>query len=516
MNNLLKTMVNRMSKMTETALTDKHLKVLEYAYIYYEQNKVGPLYQNIKKYTGVTREEIEYLFPNGLNSVYTWVGIPIQSSDNPCKPVATITVEDFRHVYLDYNATTPLRPEIVKTLVEYLENPFSFGNPSSSTTLGKKAYDKIYQARAEIAKCLKVKPQEIIFTGCGSEANNLALKGIAFQHLEKKGHIISSTVEHSSVLQTLNFLNKIGFKVTYLEVDAEGQVSPEAVQNHLRKDTILVSIMAANNEIGTINPLGEIGRICRRAGVPFMVDAIQAFGKIPLNPQEMGVSLLTISGHKIYAPKGVGAIYIDKDISLMPLVHGGDQEFGLRAGTENVSSIVAFGEAVRLAQREMESEGRRLRELRDFFLAELYRIAPGFIINGSLEDRLPNNLSIGFPGVDSGSLLLSLNQIGVYVSAGSACSAGSKDASHVLKAIGVDTDSYGVVRFSFGLQTSQEDLAYLVKYLPEILKQLRNTPTESQRPPLQKNGFQPAATMPQFEYMLDFGQILEDQQKTKR
>lgn len=492
MNNLLKTMVNRMSKMSDTALTEKHLKVLEYAHKYYEQNKVGPLYQNIKKHTGVTREEIDLLFPHGINSVYTWVGIPIHSADNPCKPLANVTVDDFRRVYLDYNATTPLRKEIIESLTAHFENPLSFGNPSSSTILGKKAYDMIYLARGEIARCLKVKPEEIIFTGCGSEANNLALKGIAFQHLEKKGHIISSTIEHSSILRTLDFLQKLGFDVTYLPVDKEGRVSPQTVQDHLRKDTILVSIMAANNEIGTVNPISEIGRICQSAGIPFMVDAIQAFGKIALTPKEMGISMLSISGHKIYAPKGVGALYVDKGITLTPLIHGGSQEYGLRAGTENVSSIIALGKAASLAQREMEQENRRLKELSNFFLTQLRQVIPNFIINGSLERRLNNNLSIGFPGVDSGSLLLSLNQIGIYVSAGSACSAGSKDVSHVLRAIGVDTDYYGVVRFSFGLQTTQEDLEYLLKYLPEILNQLpTNIPAGSKEVPLYSNGFRP-------------------------
>ncbi len=472
MNNLLKTMVNRMSKMTDTVLTDQHFAVLDYAQMYYEQHKVGPLYQNIKKSTGVTREEIDRMFPHGLNSVYTWVGIPIHAADDPCKPVADVAVPDFRYVYLDYNATTPLRPEIVASLVSHIEAPRSFGNPSSSTTLGKKAYDLVYQARTELAACLKAKPEEIIFTGCGSEANNMALKGIAFQHLADKGHIISTVVEHPSILRTLDFLQQIGFEVTCLPVDKEGRVQPESVQANLRPNTILVSVMAANNEIGVINPLGEIGRICQAAGVPFMVDAIQAFGKIPLAPKELGISLMAMSGHKIYAPKGVGALYKDKSLTLPPLIHGGGQEFGLRAGTENVSAIMAFGKAAALAQREMAQEHRRLSELQEFFLTELRRVAPGFIVNGSLTDRLPNNLSIGFPGVDSGSVLLSLNQIGVYVSAGSACSAGSKDASHVMKALGVNTDYYGIVRFSFGLQTSLEDLEYLFKYLPEILKQL--------------------------------------------
>jgi cysteine desulfurase len=317
-----------------------------------------------------------------------------------------------------------------------------------------------------------VNPAEIIFTGCGSEANNLALKGIAFQHLEKKGHIISSKVEHPSILRTLDFLQKIGFEVTYLDVNEEGRVLPQAVQAHLRKNTILVALMAANNEIGVINPVGEIGRICQKAGVPLMVDAIQAFGKIPLAPKEMGISILTMSGHKIYAPKGVGAVYIDEGISLIPLIHGGGQEFGLRSGTENVSSILAFGQAAKLSHREMVQENKRLFDLRKFFLSELRQIVPNFVVNGSLQDRLANNLNIGFPHVDSGSLLLSLNQIGIYVSAGSACSAGSREASHVIKALGIDTNHYGIIRFSFGLQTSEEDLEYLFRYLPKILSQL--------------------------------------------
>lgn len=472
MNNLVRTLINRMSAMTGTVLTDHHMRILEYAHIYYEQNKVGPVYQNLKRNTGASKEEIERLFPHGLNSVYTWIGIPIHSTSSLCKPLASVAVADFREVYLDYNATTPLRAEIVDTLARHLAAPSDFGNPSSSTNLGKKAYDLIYRARTEIAECLQVKPAEIVFTGSGSEANNLALKGIAFQHLEKKGHFISSKVEHPSVLLTLNFLEKIGFDVTYLGVNNEGRVLPQTVRDHLRKDTLLVALMAANNEIGVINPVGEIGQICREAGVPLLVDAMQAFGKVPLRPKELGISILTMSGHKIYAPKGVGAAYVDESIPLTPLIHGGGQEFGLRSGTENVGSIMAFGQAAKLSHREMDRENRRLLSLRDFFLAELRAIVPDFVVNGSLEGRLANNLNIGFPHVDSGSLLLSLNQIGVYVSAGSACSAGSKEASHVIKALGVDTDRYGIIRFSFGLQTSREDLEYLFRYLPEILSQL--------------------------------------------
>jgi cysteine desulfurase len=461
-----------MSKVSETELTDEHIRILDYVQRYYERHKVGPLFQNLKKHMGVTREDIDHLFPYGLNSVYTWVGIPIHSADQVCKPLATIQVKDFRQVYLDYNGTTPLRKEIVESLVEYTNSSEGFGNPSSSTPLGKFAYDTVREARFEIASCLDVKSEDIIFTGCGSEANNLAIKGIAFQHLDRKGHIISSKVEHASVLQTLAFLQQIGFDVTYLDVDSGGVISPQAVQDALKPETILVAIMAVNNEVGSINPVHKIGSICQSAGIPFMVDAIQAFGKIPLCPKEMGISLMSMSGHKLYAPKGVGALYVAESISLTPLIHGGGQEFGLRAGTENVGSIAAFGKAAKLSYLEMTRESERLLTLRNYFLAELREIVPDFIINGSLESRLSNNLNIGFPGIDSGSLLLSLNQIGIYVSAGSACSAGSREVSHVIKALGVDTDHYGVIRFSFGLQTAKDDLDYLFEYLPEILKQL--------------------------------------------
>ena len=474
MNNMTKTLVNRMSKVSGTVLTDEHMKVLDYAQRYYEHHKVGPLFQNLKKNIGVTRKDINQLFPHGLNSVYTWVGIPIHSADQSCKPLATINVKDFRQVYLDYNGTTPLRKEIVECLVAYSSDPERFGNPSSSTPLGKVAYNSVQEARQDISNCLGVWDKEIIFTGSGSEANNLAIKGIAFQHLERKGHIISSKVEHVSVLQSLAFLQKIGFDVTYLEVDKQGIVSSQAVQDEMKPETILVTIMAANNEIGAINPVREIGHICQSADVPFMVDGIQAFGKLPLEPKSMGIALLTMSGHKIGAPKGVGALYVDESLSLIPLIHGGGQEFGVRAGTENVGSIAAFGKAAKLSYQEMASERERLRALQAYFLIELRKIVPNFVVNGSIENRLSNNLNVGFPGIDSGSLLLSLNQIGVYVSAGSACSAGSREASHVIKALDVDTDYYGIIRFSFGWQTCKDDLDYLFKYLPEILKQLKS------------------------------------------
>lgn len=473
MNNLTKTLINRMSKISGTILTDKHMEILEFVHYYYEKNRVGPLYQNIKKNTGATKEIIEQLFPHGLDSVYTWVGIPIQTARNICKPVASVHVEDHREVYFDHNATCFIRDEVKKTLTEYYSGSSGFGNPSSSTNPGKISYDIIRNSRIQVSNCLKVDPEEIVFTGSGSEANNAAVKGIAFKHLDNKGHIISTKIEHPSILKALQYLENLGFTVTYHDVKRDGRITAQSVKDNLRNNTILVSIMAVNNEIGAINPIIEIGEVCKDACVPFMVDGIQGFGKIKLLPRIMGISLMTMSGHKIYAPKGVGALYVSKDISLVPLIHGGEQEYGLRAGTENVGSILAFGQAAKLACSEMNSENNRLLELRNYFLERLRKIEPGIIVNGSLDHRTANNLNIGFPEIDSGSLLLSLNQIGVYVSSGSACSAGSSEASYIIKALGIDTDCYGIIRFSFGLPNTREDVDYMFRYLPQILKQLK-------------------------------------------
>jgi len=474
LNNYVKTFINQMARRTGINLTDMHKRILEFVYNYYEKNRVGPMYRNIERYTGATKEDLERLFPHGLNSVYTWVGIPIQSVNDLCKPIADVKVDEDREVYLDYNATTYVRKEVVKILTDYYNSKTGYGNPSSSTSLGKKAFDAILNARQEVADCLKVKHSEVIFTGSGSEANNLAVKGIGFKYIETKGHIITSQIEHPSIIEPVQFLGMFGFDITFLDPDQNGLITADSVKEALRSDTVLVSIMAVNNEIGTVNPIGEIGEICRLAEVPFMVDAIQAFGKMDLFPKEMGITMMSLSGHKIYAPKGIGALYLDETVSLVPLIHGGSQEFNNRAGTENVGHIIAFGKAAKLAHMEMKSEMKRIQEIRDYFLDQLNRYCPDCILNGSLKQRIPTNLNIGFPDIDSGALLLSLNQIGIYVSAGSACSSGSKEASSVIKAIGVDTDRYGIIRFSFGLQTTQRDVDYLFTYLPGILDQIRN------------------------------------------
>lgn len=476
MHALAKMRCQQMAKATGTQLSPRHLTVLDYAWNYYRERRVGPLYTNIGRNTGVMREEIEDIFPNGLTSVYAWVGIPIQTTSKGCKPIALIEVDNPREVYLDNNATTPIRKEVSDALITFFRDTRSFGNPSSPYGIGGLAYDVVHRARRRIAKCLKVEANELYFTGSGTEANNLAIRGIA--NRVTGGHIISTNVEHPSVIDTLEVLQQRGYDVTFLPVAPDGTLSVEQVEKAIRPDTILVSIMAANNEIGTIYPTAEIGAVCKEHEIPFHVDAIQAFGKYRLSPKEMNVDMMTFSGHKICAPKGVGAIWVNPAIDLVSQIDGGGQERGLRSGTENVAGILAFGLAAKLSRKEIEEENTRFAYLRQRFLKRLKETVPDAIINGTMENRLPHNLSIAIPGVDSGSILLSLDQIGVYVSAGSACSAGDDTISHVLQAIGVDNDRYGTVRFSFGRDTTKEDIDYLFEHLPKVLGNLSAEPDE--------------------------------------
>ena len=388
--------------------------------------------------------------------------------------MVSLDVDDLREVYFDHNATTPIRKVVADEMVKFLQEPGSYGNASSAYELGSRAFDVIDQARRKLSVSLNVGSDEIYFVGSGTEANNLALRGVISKHPQGSGHIITTSVEHHSVLRVAEYLETLGHDVTYLPVNDDGSLDIKNVIDAIRSDTIAVSIMAANNEIGTIFPIAEIGEICQERNIPFIVDGIQALGKMPLRPKEIGISVLTMSGHKIGAPKGIGAIYIDKSIKLPPLIRGGEQESGLRAGTENVLGIHAMGIAVERAVAEMNQLEAHLLEIREYFLSKLKSLVPNSVINGSMKNRIPNNLSVGFPDIDSGSLLLSLNQIGVYVSAGSACSAGNDSYSHVLKAIGVDVDDYGTVRFSFGMSNSLEDVDYLFEHLPSILDGLKS------------------------------------------
>ena len=387
--------------------------------------------------------------------------------------MVSLDVEDMREVYLDHNATTPLRTEVRTEMIRFLEDERSYGNASSAYDIGSQAFDVVDQARRRVAQGIGVEPSTIFFTGSGSEANNLALKGIVENHPDGPGHIITSQVEHPSILKVAAYLERQGHEVTYLPVRADGTLSAGDVENAIRPNTRAVAIMAGNNEIGTVYPIFDIGEICQKNDIPLVVDAIQAVGKIPLALKNSGISVLTMSGHKIGAAKGVGAIYVDPSIKLSPQIHGGGQESGLRAGTENIVGIHALGHAVELAVKDMAEHRQHLLDLQSYFLKQLKQVVPDVVINGCLEQRLPNNLSVGFKGIDSGSLLLSLNQIGIFVSAGSACSAGNDSYSYVLEAIGIKASDYGTVRFSFGKTNTRADLDYLFEHLPIILAGLK-------------------------------------------
>ena len=471
LSNYVKTVINQMSRRTGIRLTKAHRDILTFAHTHYETHGVPPMYTAIQKATGTNRATLEGLFPHGIASVYTWCGIPVNQGESGCKPVAHVTGEPGRNLFLDHNATTPPRSEVQDILTRYASGALGYGNPSSSTIEGKRAFDQVMQARKTLANTLGAQPHNLIFTGSGSEANNLAIKGIAFRYMDTptKGHIITTEIEHPSVIESIHFLGMLGFDISFIPPEKDGTIDPMAVADALRSDTILVCAMAANNEIGTLSPIREIGALLKMAEVPFMVDAVQAYGRIPLSPKEMGIGLMSISGHKIYGPKGIGALYVDDSINLVPIVHGGGQELGRRAGTENVGHILAFAKAAELSHRERDQEWERLKELNSHFQKRLHDTIPGCTINGSLTSRLPHNLNVGFPGVDAGALLLSLSNAGVYVSSGSACHAGSRETSHVLQAIQANTTDYGTLRFGFGRSTTQDDIDYLFSLLPSMV-----------------------------------------------
>ncbi|MFY9494889.1 MAG: aminotransferase class V-fold PLP-dependent enzyme, partial [Limnochordia bacterium] len=329
-------------------------------------------------------------------------------------------------------------------------------------------------ARDEVAALLHAAPEEVVFTSGGSEGANLAIKGTAWANRDKGKHIITSAIEHNAVLDAVEWLERnAGFSVTILPVDGEGTVQPETVKKALRPDTILVSIMHANNEVGTIQPIGEIGEIVRSHGAIFHTDAVQTAGALDLDVKQLNVDLLSLSAHKFYGPKGVGALYVRKGVRIQPLIHGGAQERRRRAGTENVAGIVGLARAFALAQAEREEEGKRLMALRDRLIAGLSEI-PATKINGSLENRLPNNVNVCFEYVEGESLLLNLDLLGIAASSGSACSSGSLEPSHVLLAMGLSHEiAQGSVRLTLGRKTSESDIDFVLKELPQIVERLR-------------------------------------------
>lgn len=377
-----------------------------------------------------------------------------------------------RIVYMDHNATTPPHPEVIDAMLPYYRD--IFGNASSVHRFGKAARKGVEEARERIAGLIGAMPEEIIFTSGGSESNNFIIKGIAYSLRNKGNHIITSRIEHPSVLNVCKALEKDGFEVTYLDVDEFGVVLPDRLEEAIKDTTVLVTIMYANNEMGTIQHIGELAAICKSKGVLFHTDAVQAVGKIPVNVRELGIDCLSSSGHKLYGPKGIGIAYVMKGVKIPPLIYGGHQERHLRAGTENVPSIVGFGKAAEIAKAEMEQEGRRLTELRDMLYRLITERIPNVRLNGHPVFRLPNTLNLSFAYVEGESILMSLDLEGIAVSTGSACTSGSLQPSHVLKAMKVPPEMIqGSIRFSLGRINTVEDVVYVGEVLPPIIERLR-------------------------------------------
>ncbi len=377
-----------------------------------------------------------------------------------------------RMVYLDYAATTPTRPEVLEAMIPYFTE--HFGNASSIYRLGRENRKAVDAARLEIAGAIGALPSEIFFTASGSESDNWAIKGAATARVGKGKHLITSTIEHPAVLNVFEYLEKQGFEVTYLPVDSEGVIDPQTLRDAMRPDTTLVSIMMANNEIGTLQSIPQLAEIAREGGALFHTDAVQAVGNIPVDVQELGVDLLTLSGHKFYGPKGIGALYVRKGVRIDPLLHGGHQERGKRAGTENVPGIIGMAKAITLAVENMEGHANKLRALRDHTLQDVMDRIPHIKLNGHPTQRLPGNLNISFRFIEGESLLLMLDMKGFAASSGSACTSGSLDPSHVLLAIGLPHEiAHGSLRISFGDDNTAADAVALVDNLVEIVDKLR-------------------------------------------
>jgi cysteine desulfurase len=375
-----------------------------------------------------------------------------------------------RRVYLDHNASTPVHPEVVDAMVPYFTE--RFGNPSSVHAFGREARDGMDGARQQVAESLRVGKEEVVFTSGGTESDNLAIKGVAMAR--RSGHVVTSRIEHHAVLRACQNLETLGFDVTYLPVDSTGLVDPEAVRRALRPDTVLVSIMHANSEIGTIQPIAEIGAIVRERSIPFHVDAVQTFGKVPIDVDAWGIDLMSFSAHKIYGPKGVAGLYIRRSTKMVSIQHGGEHERRRRAGTENVAGIVGFAKAVEVRARDMAAEATRLTGLRDRLWAGVSGRVPEVRLNGHPTRRLPGTCNLAFRNVESESIVLGLDLKGIGVSAGSACTSGNVEPSYVLVAMGVPLDwAMGAVRCSLGRSTTAEDIDYVVDCVEPLVEKLR-------------------------------------------
>jgi cysteine desulfurase len=374
-------------------------------------------------------------------------------------------------IYLDHAATTPVRPEVLEAMLPYFSE--DFGNPSSIYAMGRRSHQALEEAHQMVAGVLNCRPTEVIFTGGGSEADNLAIKGVATAARRRGQHIITSAIEHHAVLHTCAYLEQQGFEVTYLPVDATGQVDPDAVAAALREDTALVTIMYANNEVGTIQPIAAIGAVCRARRVPFHVDAVQAGAALDLDVARLQVDLLSLSAHKVYGPKGVGVLYARQGTRLQPQILGGSQERNRRAGTENVAGAVGAATALCLAAAEREQERARLVALRDRLISGVLSI-PGARLTGHPTERLPNSASFTLSEVEGESLLLNLDLAGIAASSGSACSTGAVDPSHVLTAMGISADeARGHLRLTLGRSTTSDDITTVLRELPGIVARVR-------------------------------------------
>ena len=377
-----------------------------------------------------------------------------------------------KRIYLDYAATAPTDLEVIKAMEPFFFE--RFGNANSPHAFGREAQKALEDSRLTLARFIGAKPEEIIFTSSGTEANNQAILGLARRHIPKDSHLIVSKIEHHSVLEPVEFLARAGFKITYLNVDRHGLVDPAQVKAAITDETILISIMHASNEIGTIEPIATIGAIAKEKKIPFHVDAVQTFGHIPVDVNELGADLLSLSAHKFYGPKGVGALYVRKGTLVAPYLMGGDQERGLRASTENVAGIVGLAKAVELCQNKMPQEAALQKELRDKIIDTVLKQVDGVILNGHRTDRLPHNAHFSFEKISGESLLMSLDMAGIAASMGSACTSGAMEPSHVLRAIGLSDElAFGSLRITLGRWTTYEDVDYFLEQLPEIIKRLR-------------------------------------------
>ena len=376
-------------------------------------------------------------------------------------------------IYLDHAATTPVSEPVLEAMIPFFKN--SWGNASSVYGTGREARKAVEKARRQVAEAIGAEPREILFTGCGSESDNLAVKGTAFALKEKGRHIITTAIEHPAVLNTCRWLEKQGFEVTYIYPDKKGLIDPEQIRLSIREDTILISMMAANNEIGTIEPVAEVGAVAREKGICFHTDAVQAAGAVPISVNEWNADLLSISAHKFHGPKGTGALYVRHGTHIDSLIHGGEQERGLRAGTENVPGIVGLGAAIEIASRNLKQNVVRTAFLRDRLIDRILAEIPGTKLNGAREGRLPNNCNISFDRIDGEALLLRLDLAGIAASSGSACTAGSQEISHVLKAIGLtDQEAKGSLRLTTGNGNTEEEIDETVTAIHEIVNDLRS------------------------------------------